>query len=119
MVKAELLMGIDQIDEMVRNGATLIGGRFGSADVHVPVKRHGIERNDFGIEMLGQMDADTTFSAGGGSREEPALLKCFDGKLHGIRPFRSLNRLFNMTSAANGVETSDRSEEHTSELQSH
>ena len=70
--EAELPVGFDNVNQMVGRCRTLLGGRLGGANVHSPVDRHRVERNDFGPQKRGKGDADLRFSARGWTSQKPA-----------------------------------------------
>lgn len=66
---AERQVGIDQIDHVVGNPNPVDGRGLGGADIHPPVHLHGVDRNDLGVEFLGQTKGEITLSGGGRSEE--------------------------------------------------
>ena len=60
---AEVFAGVDDVDQMVRDLGLLFWRRLGSADVHAAVDGHRVERDDLGIELPGEGEADLRFSA--------------------------------------------------------
>ena len=67
----------------MRHGTALGGRRFRRADVHAPVERHRIERNDFGVEPPGQFDAHGRFAGGRRPDQKPAVAWKIQG--HGVK----------------------------------
>jgi hypothetical protein len=72
--QAEILVRLDNVNQVVRNRAPLVGRRLGRADVHCTVYRHRIERNDLRADPSGKLDAHSRLSGGGRAGEEPGLM---------------------------------------------
>ena len=53
---------LDHVDQMMRNPATLGHCRLGGADVHAPVDRHRVHRDDLGTQPARQGHADGRFA---------------------------------------------------------
>ena len=79
---AEVLIGVDEVEEVVGNAALVCGGGFCGADIHLAVDRHGVECEDFGVEGFGEEQREGGLSGGGWSGEEAGLLEQVEGKGH-------------------------------------
>ena len=71
--QAELLVGFDNVDEMMRNGRLLLGRWLCGTDIHAPIEGHGIEGNNLGTNVSRECDADLRFSPRGRAGQKPAV----------------------------------------------
>jgi hypothetical protein len=60
---AESLVGVDQIDAVVRHTRTVGSGGFGSANVHASIHLHGIDRHDVGASGVRHRHGNIAFTA--------------------------------------------------------
>ena len=56
---------VEHVDQVMRHPPALGQGRLGRADVHPPVERHRVERDDLGPEPPRQRHADRRLAQGG------------------------------------------------------
>ena len=70
---AVLVGRLDDVEQMMRHGGAVCGRRLGGADVHAAIDRHRVERDDFGVESLGERDADACLADGGGAGQKPTI----------------------------------------------
>jgi hypothetical protein len=68
----EVVGELTDVDEVVRDTAALGGGGFGGAEVEAAIDLHGIDGDDFGVELFGEAKRDGGFTDGGGTGEEEA-----------------------------------------------
>ena len=71
--QTKLVVRRHNVQHVVRDGRSFGCGRLCRSDVHTGVDRHGIQRNDFSTQTLRKPNTDACLSAGGGSREIPAI----------------------------------------------
>ena len=67
--------GLDHVDQVVRDASALCQRGFGRADVHAPIDRHRVHRDDLGIEPAGQRHADGRLAHGRRARQVDRSLK--------------------------------------------
>ena len=61
------------MDQMVWHLSTVGGRRFCRPNVHFPIDRHGIERNNLGIQPLGQFDSNPRLATRSRPSQIPAM----------------------------------------------
>ncbi len=59
--------------QMVRHAPTFFRSRLGGTDVHTPVQRHRIHRDNLRAQTLGQLDTEGGLAATGGPRENQCV----------------------------------------------
>jgi hypothetical protein len=70
---AEILRRVENVDQMMRDALLLLSGWLRSADVHTTIQSHGIERDDFGADLLRQLNADCRFAARRWAGDKPGV----------------------------------------------
>ena len=63
----ETLVGIDEVEEVVRDEGAVGGGGLGGADLHAAVHADGVAGEDFAREALGEAEGEVGFAGGGGA----------------------------------------------------
>ena len=63
--EAEVVARVDQVDQVMRYGRTLLGRRLRRADVHTAIQRHGIERHNLRVNALAKLQANLGLARGG------------------------------------------------------
>ena len=66
----ERLIGVGDIDEVVRDVGAFFGCGFGGAEIHTAIDGDGIATDDFAVEALGEGEGEGGFAAAGGAKEE-------------------------------------------------
>ena len=61
------LIGVDDVDQVVRDLGAELGAGLGGADVHAAVHQRGIDADDLGIELLCQGEGGGALAGRGGS----------------------------------------------------
>lgn len=72
---AEFLIRIDEIEQVMGDLELFGEAGFCGADIHVAVDGHGIEGEDFGVELLSEEQRNGGLAGGGGAGEEAAVGK--------------------------------------------
>jgi hypothetical protein len=67
---------------MMRDAITLKSSGLGRTNIHSPVNGHGIQSNDFGIQLIGQRQRQCGLATGGRPTQEPALSQNFVKEYH-------------------------------------
>ena len=67
---AGMLVGVEDVDEVMGDEGALPGGRFGGGNIHTAVDSHGVKGYDLSMEMLREGDGDGGFADGGRSDEK-------------------------------------------------
>jgi len=65
--QAEIIIGVNDIDEVMGNGGQFLRGRLGRADIQVAVDLPAIGADDFAGEMPGQPEGQAAFTDAGGA----------------------------------------------------
>ncbi len=81
---AVILGWVDDVDQMVRDPARLVRRWLGCSDVHTPINGHRIERNDFGVQLLGKWQRSVGLPRGGRTRQIPRIQQ---GRFHPVVVF--------------------------------
>ena len=68
--KAEILVRVQDVHEVVRHGGAVFRRGFGRADVHVPVYLPAVGVDDLAVEGAGQIHRQGTLAHGGGADYE-------------------------------------------------
>jgi hypothetical protein len=63
----EGLVGVGDVDEVMRDAGALFGCGFGGAEVHAAIDGDGIATDDFSVEALGERAGERSFAAPGGA----------------------------------------------------
>ncbi len=66
----EDFVGLDEVDEVMRDVLLKAGRDFRGADVEVAIDLSGIADEDFAIEALGEFDGERGFAGGGGAEDD-------------------------------------------------
>jgi len=64
------LVGIEDIEEVVRHASKLGQCRLGRPDVEAPVHLHAVGADELAIEVVRYFDGGSGLAAGGGSRDD-------------------------------------------------
>lgn len=75
MGQTEWLGGGDEIDQVMCDGLPVFERWFGRPNIHISVDGHGIEGEDFGVQLLGQGNGDGGLSPRGGTGQKPGVEK--------------------------------------------
>ena len=70
---AEIFVGRNQIDQMVGPPSSLVCGRFCGADIHFPINRDGIERQNLAIEAFGDRNSHFAFTGRSGAGQNDGI----------------------------------------------
>ena len=89
LCQAEVHVGVNNIDQVMRHLPPLLVRRFGGADVHLAIDGHRIERNDFRTNLLGQFQTDGRLSGSRGTSQKPAIGGGLDLLLHFVHRSRT------------------------------
>ena len=74
---------VENVDQVVRHAAADGGGRLGRADVHAPIERHRVHRDDLGPESVGEVEGKGRLARPGRAGQDEAVLERRRG--HGSR----------------------------------
>ena len=66
---------IEHVDEMVRHATAFVARRLCRADVHAAKKRHGIHRDDFRAQTLGEFQRELGLPGPGRARQHAGILE--------------------------------------------
>ena len=66
----EGLIGIGDVDEVMRNAGALFGAGLGGAEVHAAIDGNGIATDDFAVEPLGEGERERGLAAAGRAEED-------------------------------------------------
>ena len=66
----EDFVGLDEVDEVMRDAALIARLNLGGADVEVAIDLRGIADEDFAVEALGEFDGEGGFAGGGGAEDD-------------------------------------------------
>ena len=74
--RVKILLGLQNVDQMVRNALHLLRSNFGRPDVHAAVYLHGIGRDNFAVQFFGKCKGERSFSdrRGAGERNQRLFL---------------------------------------------
>ena len=64
------LVGIGDVDEVMRDAGSLFGRGFGSAEIHAAIDGDGIAVDNFSAEALGEGEGERGFAAAGGAEQK-------------------------------------------------
>lgn len=64
----------DEIEAVMRDGSAVGSGGLGGADVHACVDGHGVDGEDFGLEVLSESHGKSGFAGGGGADDGDELV---------------------------------------------
>ena len=94
MGEAVVFVGIDSVDQMVRNGAAVFDRGLGGANIHVAVDLPAVGADDLARVPNGQPEGQLTLANGGGTDDgqETGFHRGGQGR-SGSRPFRHLHYL--------------------------
>ena len=70
---AELLVGIQNVNQMVGHGVLLFQRRLRRANIHPSIDGHRVQGNDVGIEQLRQLQPHTGLAGRCGAGQIPAI----------------------------------------------
>ncbi len=66
----EGLVGIGDVDEVMRDAGAFFGRGFGGAEVHAAIDGDGVAADDFAVEALGEGEREGGFAAAGGAEKK-------------------------------------------------
>ena len=64
---SEWLVGLGDVEQMMRNQRALLARRFGGADLKIAIERNGIATDNFARELLRKVDGECGLAGGGWS----------------------------------------------------
>ena len=70
LARGERLVGVGDIDEVMRELRALFGRGFGGSEIHAAIDGDGIATDDFAMEALGQRQGQRGFAAARGAEEQ-------------------------------------------------
>ena len=80
----EGLVGVDDVDEVMRDAGALFGGGLGGAQVHAAVDSDGVAGDDFALEAFGESEREGGFAGAGRAEEEDGGRRLRRGRGFGL-----------------------------------